>query len=259
MIRALFMWSICWCIGYSGHHKPPISDGVYCNRKYGAEVHFAKGIVSPSLDGEKITFGQYQTDYKCDKKTGFITINSRALRKDGYKSFPYVKPLWNLTYVKAKDEVLLNYPKAKEPIRLTKGGCSAKDNRNVNHFHHKSESGSLSGKTFCVPPKKKKKTGVYGIIEFVDDNGPSLSIDISTLDIWMRWSDDYVLRDGPSEELKRVWSETMDNYTTLDVSPFMEFSTEMYYNTKLDVIIISRKSSKDHWILEPSDPKKCYY
>eukprot|EP00453_Perkinsus_chesapeaki_P004067 CAMPEP_0185915724 /NCGR_PEP_ID=MMETSP0924C-20121207/2702_1 /TAXON_ID=321610 /ORGANISM="Perkinsus chesapeaki, Strain ATCC PRA-65" /LENGTH=142 /DNA_ID=CAMNT_0028640023 /DNA_START=114 /DNA_END=538 /DNA_ORIENTATION=- len=137
------------------------------------------------------------TTYKLDEKTGFITIDSPALREDAYKSFPFVKPLWNLTYVKAKDEVLLNYPKAKEPIHLTKDGSQYVK-------HHR--PGNLTYKTFCASTDQKRQ-----------------DVDATIM------------------------------FAALDDTPFMEFSTIMYYNTKLDVINMSSKSSNDFWIFEPKD------
>ncbi|KAF4655050.1 hypothetical protein FOL47_009625 [Perkinsus chesapeaki] len=247
---ASIVWSFSWYLGYS----QSISDIRYCHQYSTSSVDFMSAkYISVVLDGEKSVFVVGRTTYKIDDTTGFISINASALRDDAYKSYPFVKHLWNLTYDEVKDQVLLNHPSAEEPIAFAKEYCK-RPKPNKNHIRHSLESTNLTKKLFCSSVDQRRK-GVIGDISFGYLGIPlaaSMDAQYGRVTVY----DDYELHDGPSDDLKLVWSATINNHTTVDVIPFMEFSTRIYYNTKLDKLNVSSTSSKDFWVFEPQEPSK---
>ncbi|KAF4655048.1 hypothetical protein FOL47_009623 [Perkinsus chesapeaki] len=248
VIYVILMWYLCWHVVYSGHGKRPKINGQYCAKGNIIWVQFIDGKVSVELHGDNSSFGVMYKPYDFNKKTGLVTIKTRYLHKDAYKSYPFVKHLWNLTYDMTYDRVYLNHPKAKKPIPLTKNLCLPS-----NYLRHQSELGNLNQKDFCSSKDQEKK-GVEADIWFYSPDEGFVAIMEVPKEGSLRVHAKYELRDGPSDDLKLVWSETINNHTTVDVIPFMEFSTRIYYNTKLDKLNVSSTSSKDFWTF---DPKNC--
>ncbi|KAF4655049.1 hypothetical protein FOL47_009624 [Perkinsus chesapeaki] len=243
-VQAYILWSLCW---YTGHSQP-VSGSMYCEAGHMGFLHFGNDDVGLMLMGPKSSFAVPSTTYTIDNKTGFITFDAPALREDAYRSYPFVKHLWNLTYDKVEDQILLNHPNAKGPIPFAKEYCEVGSD-STHHLRRLTESGNLTNKIFCNSSDQGRK-GVHARFGFDHGNIPFqafMKAQQGALSLY----DDYELRDGPSDDLKLVWSETINNHTTVDVIPFMEFSTRIYYNTKLDKLNVSSTSSKDFWVFEP--------